>query len=154
MSTSGLILDNPSDEAIRSIRALLRGFGFSEPSHLDRLATRIARSIELSPGTSFREQLEVRVVCWLGPHFDPMPRELFFASARSAYLRSGAAERWPEAFLCETPEGLVTALRQALPSPTPVEAPCAMPEQSLAPATWIVRLGQLWSPQAQGSWNS
>lgn len=148
----------PSTAMLKSVRAFLRGLGFEEPLLLGRLAQRVAGELKLGEGSSVREALEARMVGWLAPHFEPMPREQLFALARVAFLTAGAAERWPEAFLPsepkEMPKAMIEALRAALPVPTPVQTICAMPEQSLAPASWIVRLGQLWSPQAQGSWNS
>jgi hypothetical protein len=145
------------DAMINEVRGFLRGLGFREPALLERIATRIAGGLEhqlKASGSSVRELLSARVAEWLAPHFDAMPREKLLASARAAFLEAGAAERWPDAFLGNPPREMVEALQRALPCPTPAEALAAMPEQSLAPAGWLIQLAQLWSPQAQGSWNS
>ena len=135
----------------RAMRSLLRGYGFADGLEASRLADSLLGPAEVAEtdGGALLRQAEERIADWLShaagrsAAAPPLPPGL----ARTAFLAAGIARRWPALVLDfgDLPPGLQHAARQALPVPTPPEAPSAMIEQSLAPislgqavARWLV----------------
>ena len=143
----GPVTSQPSslDVTVRgALDPFFRGFGFESEADLAQLATWVG----CDAGTPPLPQAQARLEAWLAEALGSEAEGTrHLTHGRAAFVLSGLAEQGA-AVLFQPGTALSAAqrraLRAALPLPTPVEAPGAMPEQQLVLNPFVELLRRCW----------